>query len=222
MSDNQANPVEGAETDLQNAAKSIEGLLTPSQEPVNKEQVSSEPKKEELSQDNQPQEQEKMETETEAPAEEEVSEEVSQDENAESQIQEQDSTYKVKVAGQEFDVTLDELRAGYSRDADYRRKTEELASDRKSLQSETEQQRQDYSQRLSELNQLVSLTQEQLNSEFKNLDLEKLYEEDPTEAARLEHKMRKKQEKLAESIQRVKAEQQKQFQQVVSDQQKIW
>ncbi|BAQ89198.1 Non-structural protein NSP1 like [uncultured Mediterranean phage uvMED] len=221
MSDNQANPVEGAETDLQNAAKSIEGLLTPSQEPLNKEQVSSEPKKEELSQDNQPQEQEKMETETEAPAEEEVSEEVSQDENAESQIQEQDSTYKVKVAGQEFDVTLDELRAGYSRDADYRRKTEELANDRKSLQSETEQQRQDYSQRLSELNQLVSLTQEQLNSEFKNLDLEKLYEEDPTEAARLEHKMRKKQEKLAESIQKVKAEQQKQFQQVVSDQQKI-
>ena len=221
MSDNQANPVEGAETDLQNAAKSIEGLLTPSQEPVNKEQVSSEPKKEELSQDNQPQEQEKMETETEAPAEEEVSEEVSQDENAESQIQEQDSTYKVKVAGQEFDVTLDELRAGYSRDADYRRKTEELANDRKSLQSETEQQRQDYSQRLSELNQLVSLTQEQLNSEFKNLDLEKLYEEDPTEAARLEHKMRKKQEKLAESIQKVKAEQQRQIQQVVFDQQKI-
>ena len=30
MSDNQANPVEGAETDLQSAAKSIEGLLTPS------------------------------------------------------------------------------------------------------------------------------------------------------------------------------------------------
>lgn len=221
MSDNQANPVEGAETDLQSAAKSIEGLLTPGQEPVKKEQVSPEPKKEELSQDNQPQEQEKMETETEAPAEEQVSEEVSQDENSESQIQEQDSTYKVKVAGQEFDVTLDELRAGYSRDADYRRKTEELANDRKSFQSETEKQRQDYSQRLSELNQLVSLTQEQLNSEFKDLDLEKLYEEDPTEAARLEHKMRKKQEKLADSIQKVKAEQQKQFQQVVSDQQRI-
>ena len=221
MSDNQANPVEGAETDLQNAAKSIEGLLVGNQEPKKQEQVSPEPQKEELSQDSQPQEQEKMETETEAPAEEEVSEEVSQDENSENQIQEQDSTYKVKVAGQEFDVTLDELRAGYSRDADYRRKTEELANDRKSFQSETEKQRQDYSQRLSELNQLVSLTQEQLNSEFKDLDLEKLYEEDPTEAARLEHKMRKKQEKLADSIQKVKAEQQKQFQQVVSDQQRI-
>ena len=220
MSDNQANPVEGAETDLQSAAKSIEGLLTPGQEPVKKEQVSPEPKKEELSQDNQPQEQEKMETETEATAEEQVSEEVSQEQTNEIP-QEPDSTHKVKVAGQEFDVTLDELRAGYSRDADYRRKTEELANDRKSFQSESEKQRQDYSQRLSELNQLVSLTQEQLNSEFKDLDLEKLYEEDPTEAARLEHKMRKKQEKLADSIQKVKAEQQKQFQQVVSDQQKI-
>ena len=221
MSDNQANPVEGAETDLQSAAKSIEGLLTPSQEPVKKEQVSPEPKKEELSQDNQPQEQEKMETETEAKAEEQVSEEVSQDENSESQIQEQDSTYKVKVAGQEFDVTLDELRAGYSRDADYRRKTEELANDRKSFQSETEKQRQDYSQRLNELNQLVSVTQQQLNSEFKDLDLERLYDEDPTEAARLEHKMKMKQEKLATSIHKVKAEQQRQIQQMVSDQHKI-
>jgi len=221
MSDNQANPVEGAETDLQNAAKSIEGLLVGNQEPKKQEQVSPEPQKEELSQDSQPQEQEKMEAETEAPAEEEVSEEVSQDENSENQIQEQDSTYKVKVAGQEFDVTLDELRAGYSRDADYRRKTEELSTERKSFQSEAEQQRQDYSQRLNELNQLMALTQQQLNSEFKDLDLERLYEEDPTEAARLEHKMKKKQEKLSESIQKVRAEQQKQFQNIVSEQQKI-
>ena len=29
MSDNQANPTKGAETDLQKAAKSISGLLTP-------------------------------------------------------------------------------------------------------------------------------------------------------------------------------------------------
>lgn len=221
MSDNQANPVEGAETDLQNAAKSIEGLLVGNQEPKKQEQVSPEPQKEELSQDNQPQEQEKMEAETETQVEEEVSEEVSQDENSENQIQEQDSTYKVKVAGQEFDVTLDELRAGYSRDADYRRKTEELSNERKSFQSEAEQQRQDYSQRLNELNQLVALTQQQLNSEFADVDLEKLYEEDPTEAARLEHKMKKKQEKLVESIQKVKAEQEKQFKNIVSEQQKL-
>jgi len=221
MSDNQANPVQGAETDLQSAAKSIEGLLTGSQEPKKQEQVSPEPQKEELSQDSQPPVQEQLEEETEQQVSEEASEEVSQDENSENQIQEQDSTYKVKVAGQEFDVTLDELRAGYSRDADYRRKTEELSSERKNFQAEAEKQRQDYSQKLNELNQVMALAQEQLNSEFKNINLEQLYEEDPTEAAKIEHKMKKKQEKLLESFQKIKSEQQKQFQQVLEEQQRI-
>jgi len=221
MSDNQANPVEGAETDLQSAAKSIEGLLTGSQEPKKQEQVSPEPQKEELSQDSQPPVQEQLEEETEQQVSEEASEEVSQDENSENQIQEQDSTYKVKVAGQEFDVTLDELRAGYSRDADYRRKTEELSSERKNFQAEAEKQRQDYSQKLNELNQVMALAQQQLNSEFADVDLEKLYEVDPTEAARIEHKMKKKQEKLVESMQKVKSEQSKQFENIVSEQQKL-
>jgi len=221
MSDNQANPVEGAETDLQSAAKSIEGLLTGSQEPKKQEQVSPEPQKEELSQDSQPPVQEQLEEETEQQVSEEASEEVSQDENSENQIQEQDSTYKVKVAGQEFDVTLDELRAGYSRDADYRRKTEELSSERKNFQAEAEKQRQDYSQKLNELNQVMALAQQQLNSEFADVDLEKLYEVDPTEAARIEHKMKKKQEKLIESMQKVKSEQSKQFENIVSEQQKL-
>lgn len=230
MSDNQANPVEGAETDLQSAAKSIAGLLNTDpkkvvqsnqpQQQTEELQVSPEPQKKELSEDNQPQVQEQLEEETEQQVSEETSEEVSQDENSEIQ-KEQNSTYKVKVAGQEFDVTLDELRAGYSRDADYRRKTEELSTERKNFQAESEKQRQDYSQKLSEVNQLMALAQQQLNSEFNNIDLEKLYEEDPTEAARVEHKMRKRQEQLAESFQKAKSEQQKQFQQIIEDQQKL-
>lgn len=221
MSDNQANPVEGAETDLQSAAKSIEGLLTGSQEPKKQEQVSPEPQTEELPQGDQPQVQEQLEEETEQQVSEEASEEVSQDENSENQIQEQNSTYKVKVAGQEFDVTLDELRAGYSRDADYRRKTEDLSYEKKQFQAEAEKQRQDYSQKLNELNQAISLASQQLNSELENVDLEKLYEEDPVEAAKIEHKIKRKQEKLAESMQKVKAEQQKQFQDILSEQQKL-
>ena len=230
MSDNQANPIEGAETDLQSAAKSIAGLLNTDpkkvvqsnqpQQQTEELQVSPEPQKEELSEGNQPQVQEQLEEETEQQVSEETSEEVSQDENSEIQ-KEQNSTYKVKVAGQEFDVTLDELRAGYSRDADYRRKTEELSTERKNFQAESEKQRQDYSQKLSEVNQLMALAQQQLNSEFNNIDLEKLYEEDPTEAARVEHKMRKRQEQLAEAFQKAKSEQQKQFQQIVEDQQKL-
>lgn len=225
MSDNLANPVKGAETDLQTAAKSISGLLNLSNEPKKEQQqqsqepklqVSSEPVQEESSQEEQPTVQENTETES----QEEVSEtEVSQEEQAEIQ-QEHNSTYKVKVAGQELDVTLDELKSGYSRDADYRRKTEELSIQRQQFQSEAEKQRQDYSNKLNELNQLMSLAQNQLNAEIASADLERLYEEDPTEALKLERKLKQKQEKFAEAVNKTRAEQQKQLQEIIQVQQK--
>ena len=145
MSDNQGNPLQGSETDVQKAQKAINGLLEPkketkAQEPEEIKQNSPEPQNEE-SENDQPQEQEIMEEETTAESqdetEEETSEDVSQDEEQiDTQEKLEDSTYKVKVAGQELEVTLDELRNGYSRDADYRQKTEELSNQRKSFQSE--------------------------------------------------------------------------------------
>ena len=45
-----------------------------------------------------------------------------------------DSTYTVKVDGAESEVTLSELQQGYQRQADYTRKTQELASERQRLQ----------------------------------------------------------------------------------------
>ena len=228
MSDNQANPTKGAETDLQKAAKSISGLLTPlnpkEEEEIGKsevpqeqteEQNSPEPKQEESSTEDQPQEQEIKEEES----QEETSEEVSQEQTNEIP-QEQDSTYKVKVAGQELDVTLDELKNGYSRDADYRRKTEELSYEKKQFMSESEKQRQDYSSKLNELNQLMSVAQEQLNAEINSADLDKLYDEDPTEAARVERRLKRKQDKLNQAVQKTQLEQQKQFESFLQDQQK--
>ena len=150
MSDNFANPLKGAETDMNKAAKSIVGLLegeVKKPEETTEEtklQNSPEPTQEESEQD-QPLEQEIKEEETEEESqdetEEETSEDVSQEEEQIDTQEKQDSTYKVKVAGQELKVTLDELRNGYSRDADYRRKTEELSNERKSFQSEAEKQR---------------------------------------------------------------------------------
>jgi hypothetical protein len=226
MSDNQANPTKGAETDLQKAAKSITGLLNPVAEekktdttniPEQKqeEQNSPEPVKEESSTEEQPLEQEIKEEES----QEEASEEVSQEQTNEIP-QEQDSTYKVKVAGQELDVTLDELKNGYSRDADYRRKTEELSYEKKQFMSESEKQRQDYSSKLNELNQLMSVAQQQLNAEINSADLDKLYEEDPTEAARVERRLRRKQEKLNQAMEKTQSEQRKQFEGFLSDQKK--
>ena len=228
MSDNQANPTKGAETDLQKAAKSITGLLNPvaeekktdttnipEQEQKQEEQNSPEPVKEESSTEEQPLEQEIKEEES----NDETSEEVSQEQTNEIQ-QEHDSTYKVKVAGQELDVTLDELKNGYSRDADYRRKTEELSYDKKQFMSESEKQRQNYSSKLNEANQLLSVAQQQLQTEINSADLEKLYEEDPTEAARIEHRLRRKQEKLNQAMEKTQSEQRKQFEGFLSDQKK--
>tara|TARA_Y100001935_G_scaffold118067_1_gene97607 strand:- start:650 stop:1672 length:1023 start_codon:yes stop_codon:yes gene_type:complete len=223
MADNYANPLKEAETDIGKATRAITGLLNPKKEdevetPQEEQQQNSPESTNEESETDQPQTEENQETESE---EEEVSEEASQ-EQEQTEIQEKpDSTFKVKVAGQELDVTLDELKNGYSRDADYRRKTEELSFERKELQSQSEKQRQDYSTKLNELNQLMSVAQEQLNADVNSADLEKLYEEDPTEAARIDHRLRKKQEKLSSAMQKIQSERNQQLESYKKEQAKI-
>jgi hypothetical protein len=44
--------------------------------------------------------------------------------------------YTVKVDGKEFEVTLDELRAGYQRQSDFTRKSQEIAAQRAQLEAE--------------------------------------------------------------------------------------
>ena len=225
---NNANPLKEAQTDVDKAANAVFGLLNPKEE---EEIGKSEPPKEEIKQDSP--EPQNEESETDQPQEQEIKEEESQEETSEdvsqdeeqSDVQEKpDSTeeqlHKVKVAGQEFDVTLDELRNGYQRDADYRRKTEELSNDRKNFQSESEKQRLDYSQKLNELNQSLSIAQQDLNAEINSADLDKLYDEDPTEAARVERKLKKKQDALNQSLQKAQTEQKQQFETFLQDQQR--
>ena len=229
MADNYANPLQEAETDITKAQKAINGLLNPKEEeeigksePPKEEikQNSPEPQNEESSTEEQPLEQENQETESQDEVTEDVSQSEEQIETQEKQDSTEEPTYTVKVAGQEFNVTLDELRNGYSRDADYRRKTEDLAYDKKQFQTESEKQRQDYSTKLGELNQMMSVAQQQLNAEINSADLEKLYEEDPTEAARIEHRLKKKQEKLNQAMQKTQSEQKKQFDGFLQDQQR--
>ncbi len=235
MSDNFANPLKEAKTDTVKAAESITGLLNPQSETEPSDVASKEDTQQQTQdtkQEDKVQEQPSKESETDQPeAQEQTSEakpekeaadeeEVSQEQTNEIQ-QEQNSTYKVKVAGQELDVTLDELRNGYSRDADYRRKTEELAYEKRQFQSQSDKQKQDYSQKLSDLNQLMQVAKQQINSEINAVDLEKLYDEDPTEAARIEHRLKRKQEKFNQALQHTKAAQQKELETFVIDQQKL-
>jgi len=58
----------------------------------------------------------------------------------EAEIQEEEveelPRYRVKVSGEEVEVTLDELLNGYSRTADYQKKTQSLAEQRKAVEAE--------------------------------------------------------------------------------------
>ena len=230
MADNYANPLKEAETDINKATQAISGLLNPKEEETigqteppkeeKQQQNSPEPTKEESSTEDQPAEQEIKEEESNDETSEDVSQENEQIDTQEKQDSTEETTYKVKVAGQEYDVTLDELRNGYSRDADYRRKTEELSYDKKIFAAESEKQRQDYSTKLNEANQMLSVAQQQLNAEINSADLEKLYDEDPTEAARIEHRLKRKQEKLNQAMLKTQSEQKQQLRNYIDDQKK--
>lgn len=87
-------------------------------------------------------------------------------------------TYRVKVGKEEVEVPLDELLKGYSRTADYTKKTQEVAEARKAVESERQKieeasrLRDQYAERLSVIEQMLNHTE-------KAEDLSALKETDP-------------------------------------------
>lgn len=124
-------------------------------------------------------------------APEEESAEEQSEESEESEEQEQAQTFTVKVDGKEVAVTLEELQNGYSRTQDYTRKTQQIAEVRKQVEQETQAvraERQQYAQ-------LLGALQAQLQATEPQVDLDRLYHEDPIEWVRTKEVMRERQEK---------------------------
>ena len=142
-------------------------------------------------------EEEAPESEEEGQAEEETEEEVSEEEEYDV-VAEEDLKYTIKVDGEELEVGIDELKNGYQRQADYTRKSQALAEQRKeteAIQSERqrlEQERQMYANGLQML-------QEQQNSklqEFESTNWEELKSEDPYQYMLKKDEYRDAQEKV--------------------------
>jgi len=157
--------------------------------------------------------------------EEEFSEEVVEEDqelSESSDIQEnsEEPVYTVTVDGTDYEVTQDELIQGYQRNADYTRKTQELAVEKQQSSEFVERSKKDVEAKLGQLTQLNMAAQAQLQEEYANIDFEKLYDEDPVEAARLEHKMRKKHEQLAQVQQQTQELQAQEFNKYLEEQQK--
>ena len=115
--------------------------------------------------------------------------EAGSDETNEAEGEEGSQTYTVRVDGEEVEVTIDELLSGYSRTQDYTRKTMALADQRKTLESELDQIRQERAQLTQVLEQIDVQDQEQ------EPNWEALYQQDPQQWALQRELWRTKQER---------------------------
>jgi len=136
-------------------------------------------------------------------------------EYAEEEVEEQPKPrYKAKVDGEEIEVDIDELINGYQRTADYTKKSQALAEQRKAIEAErvhleqVKQERQAYAQKLQALNQFLS-------QQDQGENLEALKESDPIGYAVKVAERTEREKQLAV----VRAEQQRIAQQQQAEQQ---
>ena len=212
----ESNPLLSNAT-MQGAAKHIESLMDSKgviKEPQ-KEAAPVEPKEPEAkANDNQ-----EVQQQTETQPEQEVTEqEASEDENV---IEEQETDlHQVIVNGERIDVDLEELKAGYQKDADYRRKTEEIAIQKRELKSEEDRLKNQYSTKMEDLNSLVVTLNAEINNDMNSKDLDRLWDEDPTEAARVDRKIQKRKQTINDAQQKLREHQQAQFQEILREEQR--
>lgn len=90
---------------------------------------------------------------------------------------------RVKINGEEKDVTLAELQKGYQMEADYRHKTSELSEQRKALDAERERMAGEFKSRLSEASQLTQVLEGQLLQEYNSVNWTELRDTNPAEFA---------------------------------------
>ena len=162
---------------------------------------------------------ESVEPETSEEVEYEASDEDYQDESVEETVEPEDDTqptktFKVKIGNEEVEVSEEELLSGYSRTADYTKKTQSLAETRKAVEAErsvieeAKQLRQTYAERLQAIEQI-------LIKENGEENLQELKDTDPIGyAIKVADRTEKEKQLMA-----VRAEQQRIAQQQQADQQ---
>ena len=206
---------------VQGAAKSIEGLMD-SKGVIKKPQEEAtpvEPKEEvEAKVETETEVEQPTETQPEQQVQEVAEEEASEDENA---IEEQETDlHQVIINGEKIDVDLEELKAGYQKDADYRRKTEEIAIEKRELKAEEDRLKNQYSTKMEDLNSLVVTLNAEINNDMNSKELDALWDEDPTEAARVDRRIQKRKQSIQQAQQKLREHQQSQFQELLKEEQK--
>jgi len=212
MSEETMTPEQGSgELTVRDAATAFEGILSAgedsTEQPETVDQEVEETVEEDVSEDEDEVVTEDTELQDEGDEETEVEEE---------ELEEETQRFTVKAAGEEKEVTLDELMQGYQLGADYTKKTQEVAEQRKAVEAErnaileAKQVRDQYAQRLNAMEQFLIQTQDRPE------DLAAMKENDPIGYAVKVAELTEKKEQLDKvrvEQQRIAQQQQAEYQQ---------
>jgi hypothetical protein len=198
MSEADTLPNSGGSTGIEQAAAAFERMLAP--EGVNEQEDEAPQQEAEAGQaevleadasDETPETEEADAAETDEGADDEADADAEEGTQLELPL---DALVTVKIAGKEEQVQLKEAIAGYQRQADYSRKTAELADARRAFVEEVEQVR---TERAQYATLLTALEQQIAQVAPAQPDWETLKREDPLEYAIKREEFREQQEKLA-------------------------
>jgi hypothetical protein len=166
--------------------------------------------------------------ETEDEAEEEEDSEESPEEDEPEEESETETVYTVRVDGKDVEVTEDELLKGYSRQADYTKKTQELAEYRKEMdnafayyQNEVQQTQQARAQYVDAVESAIQNNYAHLQ-QFANIDWERLKSEDREEYLTKRDDYRQAQEQIDSLKQEHHAAAEKQQVEMQEQHKRIW
>ena len=124
-----------------------------------------------------------------------------------------DSFYKipaqVKIDGETKAVPLSDLFKSYQQEADYTRKTQALADQRRAWEAEQTQLKTTYQQQLGQAQQLLTLAHQQTLAEYQGVDWNKLYAEDPARYAAESLRFQQRVNQIQGYLQQSQAEQQR-------------
>ena len=165
--------------------------------------------------------------ETEDEAEEEETEESLEEEESEDES-ETETVYTVRVDGKDVEVTEDELLKGYSRQADYTKKTQELAEYRRQMDGAMQQAQQEIQQTQQARAQYVDAVEAAISTnyahlqQFQHVDWERLKTEDREEYLTKRDDYRQAQEQIAELQNQHKAATEQQQAEMAEQHKRMW
>lgn len=104
----------------------------------------------------------------------------------------------VNIDGKAVEVTLSEAISGYSKDQDYRRKTETLSNERKTFQAQVQQAQTAFQQKTQMVDVMIEALQGELQAGPSKNDLAHLLHENPGEYIRQTEMLEERQKRLSQ------------------------